>query len=211
MTTYSYYGADTPTQRGALWRVEYRAPDGTLQQGYEYGYDLLRRTIEVSDLVAGSRTVLEYDGVGRCTAEYREGVPSYRVERVYQLDGRLDQEYIETVYEGRADRVWRLYDYDSAGRLRGTYDLLSGVNWWFDWEQDRLVRWHADDRSYAREFEYDEEGRIVAIWLRYAGWRDLGYAYQFNAEGDRVRRHASFVGLEFRSWCGGLTEWYREE
>ena len=95
--------------------------------------------------------------------------------------------------------------------MRGTYDLLGGVNWWFDWEQDRLVRWHADDRSYAREFEYDEEGRIVAIWLRYAGWRDLGCAYQFNAEGDRVRRHASFVGLEFRSWCGGLTEWYREE
>jgi len=123
----------------------------------------------VSDLVAGSRTVLGYNGVGRCTAEYREGVPSYRVERVYQLDGQLQQEYIETVYEGRADRVWRLYDYDSAGYLKGTYDLLGGVNWWFDWEQDRLVRWHADDRSYAREFEYDEEGRIVAIWLRYAG------------------------------------------
>jgi YD repeat-containing protein len=211
VTTYSYYGADTPTQRGALWRVEYRAPDGTLQQGYEYGYDLLWRTIEVSDLVAGSRTVLEYDGVGRCTAEYREGVPSYRVERVYQLDGQLHQEYIETVYEGRADRVWRLYDYDSAGYLKGTYDLLGGVNWWFDWEQDRLVRWHADDRSYAREFEYDEEGRIVAIWLQYAGWRDLGYAYQFNADGGRVRRHAGFAGLEFRQWCGGLTEWYREE
>ena len=186
VTTYSYYGADTPTQRGALWRVEYRAPDGTLQQGYEYRYDLLWRTIEVSDLVAGSRTVLGYDGVGRCTAEYREGVPSYRVERVYQLDGQLQQEYIETVYEGRVDRVWRLYDYDLVGRLKGTYDLLGGVNWWFDWEQDRLVRWHANDRSYAREFEYDEEGRIVAIWLRYAGWRDLGYAYQFNADGGRV-------------------------
>jgi len=74
----------------------------------------------VSDLVAGSRTVLGYNGVGRCTAEYREGVPSYRVARVYQLDGQLQQEYIETVYEGRVDRVWRLYDRRSrAGRSTG--------------------------------------------------------------------------------------------
>jgi YD repeat-containing protein len=212
--TYTYYGDDSPTQVGWLKRVEYRTTDGTLQQGYEYHYDVLGQVQMVEDLATPAKTHLQYDGVGRCTVEERLGTPSYLVQRVYRLDGQLEQEYVETSWENRTDVVWRLYTYDEAtGQLQGVYDLFGGTKWWFEWEQDRLVRWHADDRSYVREFEYDEEGRIVAIWLQAVSgaWRAQGYAYQFSVEGDRVWWRSGLNRLEFRRWCGGLTEWYRED
>jgi len=210
---YIYYGADHPTQIGYLKRVEHRTPDGTLQNGTEYLYDLLGRVETITELPTGSRVELDYDGVGRRVREERTGEPYYLISRFYQLDGQLEQEYVETAWEGQSVVVWRVYDYDEIGRLRGTYDLLGGPNWWFEWELDRLVRWHADDRNYGREFEYDEEGRIGAIWLQAVSgaWRAQGYAYQFSVEGDRVWWRSGLNRLAFRRWCGGLTEWYRAD
>ena len=210
---YIYYGADTPTQTGYLKRVEHRAPDGTLQNGTEYLYDLLGRVKTITELPTGNRVELGYDRVGHPVREERTGEPYYLISRVYQLDGQLEQEYVETAWESQSVVVWRLYDYDEIGRLRGAYDLLGGPNGWFEWEQDRLVRWHADDRNYVREFMYDEEGRIQQVWLSWeaSGQRVLGYEYRFNGDGERVYWRAALDRLEFYRWCGGLSEWYREE
>lgn len=125
---YSYHGFDTPSQVGWLRRVEYRAADGTLQQGSEYTYDLLGRVQTVLELPTGDRVEVGYDGVGRSVSAVRVGNPSYVVTRIYQLDGQLEQEYVETNWEGQSNVVWRVYDYDEAGRLRGDYDLFGGTN-----------------------------------------------------------------------------------
>jgi len=81
---YIYYGADTPSQIGFLKRVEHRAPDGTLQNGAEYLYDLLGRVETITELPTGNRVQLDYDGVGRRVREERTGEPYYLIRRVYQ-------------------------------------------------------------------------------------------------------------------------------
>lgn len=167
----------------------------------------------VLELPTRDKVEIGYDRVGRRVSEVRVGRPSYVVIRTYQSDGQLEQEYVETKWENRSDVVWRVYDYDEAGRLHGAYDLLGGTNWWFEWAQDWLVRWHSDDRNYVREFEYDEEGRVQQIWLNWEsqGHRLLGYEYRFNVDGTRVYRRAALDRLEFWRQCGGLSEWYRSE
>ncbi len=45
---YTYYGTEAPTQIGRVRRMEYIAPDGTLQYGSEYIYDLLGRVVASS-------------------------------------------------------------------------------------------------------------------------------------------------------------------
>ncbi|GIV05813.1 MAG: hypothetical protein KatS3mg016_1388 [Fimbriimonadales bacterium] len=193
--------------------MEHRAPDGTLRDGAEYFYDLLGRVKTITELPTSNQVQLDYDGVGRRVREERTGEPRYWISRVYQRDGQLEQEYVEIDWEGRSVVVWWVYDYDEVGRLRGAYDLLGGVNGWFEWEQDRLVRWHADDRNYVREFMYDEEGRIQQVWLSWevSGQRALGYEYRFNGDGEQVSWRAALDRLGFYRWCGGLSEWYRAE
>ncbi len=63
-----------------------------------------------------------------------------------------------------------------------------------------------------REFVYDEEARVQQVWLSWegSGERRLGYEYRYNGDGYRYYWRAGLAGLEFLSWCGGLSEWYRQ-
>lgn len=49
---YTYYDFDTPSQVGWLRRVEHYAPDGTLQRGSEYTYDLIGRVETICGIIA---------------------------------------------------------------------------------------------------------------------------------------------------------------
>lgn len=84
---YTYHGADAPTQRGFVWKVEHKKSDGSLLIGYEYTYDLLGRVEQSVERPSEDTTTYAYTPVGRLKSEARTGQVWYYRHYGYNPDG----------------------------------------------------------------------------------------------------------------------------
>jgi YD repeat-containing protein len=213
---YTYYGANTPSQVGFVWKVEHKKQDGSLLIGYEYSYDLLGRVEQSVERPRGDVTAYTYTPAGRLESEGRTGQVAYSRTYAYRPDGSRDFVIRDDAVNGSH---WDVYDYDAvSGRLTTVQDVWTGEENRFVWNPEgTLARWESNQpNSYARVFGYDEEGRLVRIERDYGnGNLQLAYVYGYNSDGVRVWKQDVLSQQEYRYvcriGCGGVIRTYKRE
>ena len=200
---YLYNPTTGELERQQLWNAQ-----GEIEKEFVLRYDLRHRLLRSEETRRGEVLTLTYDDAHRTVIEQRTGELAYTRIRVYNVDGSLQSEWHEAPWVAH----WWVYLYDEAGRLEQIVDVLSGEQHRFVWSGAWLVRWEASNRSYARLFSYDEEGRITQVdWESYVtGERQPGLAYRYRWGGGRWYKRDYQRELELREGCGGLVSWYRE-
>ena len=201
----NYYNAIT----GELERQQWWSSEGELQHNFRLQYDLRHRLQRSEDEVRGDVLEITYDDTNRTVVEQRTGELAYTKVRIYNADGSLHSES----YSTEEVRSWFIYVYDETGRLSQIVDLLRGSVHSFQWNGAWLTRWDASNRSYARLFRYDEEGRITRVDRQdlQTGEVQSSLEYRYQWGGGRWYKRDYMRGIELRETCGGSVSWYREE
>jgi len=194
---------------GELERQQWWNSQGELEHDFTLQYDLRHRLRRSEDVVRGEVLEIIYDDANRTVTEQRTGELAYTKVRVYNADGSLQSES----YSTEQVQSWFLYVYDEGGRLEQIVDLRRGNMYIFQWDGAWLRRWEASDRSYARLFRYDEEGRVTQVDRQdlQTGEVRLGLEYRYQWGGGRWYKRDHMRGIELRETCGGVVSWYREE